>query len=154
AMLGVYVLAWRALARGRRPLPWMGLALLMFSMTTLWPVGYIYLDVFLLFAAGALAETDWLGKRRLASVFPASLGLGALVVALIAWQQIPRDPSIDVGSAADRPYLYSGFADDERGDRTFAWVDGSRAAIAIPRRSRRDAELDIVCQPNLENPHR
>src|SRR5262249_50490915 len=58
--LGVIsLLAWRGLGRGQRPLPWMGLALLAFSMTTLWTVHYIYLDVFLLLAAGAIAETDW-----------------------------------------------------------------------------------------------
>jgi len=34
------------------------------SMTTLWPVDYIYFDVFLLLACGVLAEMPWLASRR------------------------------------------------------------------------------------------
>ena len=57
ALAIVYAVAWRALRRGARPLPWMGCALLTFSMTTLWPVSYIYFDVLLLFVSAAAAET-------------------------------------------------------------------------------------------------
>src|SRR5437867_3998714 len=56
ALAMVYAVAWRALRRGARPLPWMGCALLTFSMTTLWPVSYIYFDVLLLFVSTAAAE--------------------------------------------------------------------------------------------------
>lgn len=149
AMLAVYAIAWRVLAAGRRPLPWMGLALFAFSMTTLWPVHYIYFDVFLLFTAAALAETDWLRGRPLWHVFGGSLAAALLLVSATAWAEIPRNPTIDVGSAADRALLYSGFADDEHGDRSFTWVDGTEAALLVPRRSRADAEIEIVCQPNL-----
>src|SRR6516165_9630401 len=55
AMLIAYAAAWRALQRGAPPLPWMALALFTFSMTTLYPVHYLYYDVLLLLVCGALA---------------------------------------------------------------------------------------------------
>ena len=54
-MLAVYAACWFAMRRGRQPVAWMGLALLAFSMTTLWPVTYVYFDVFVLLAAAVLA---------------------------------------------------------------------------------------------------
>jgi hypothetical protein len=59
-MAGVYVVSWRLARRGRAPIALMTFALLAFSMTTLWPVTYIYFDVLLLAAAGVLADTPWL----------------------------------------------------------------------------------------------
>lgn len=149
ALLVVYAFAWRALRAGDRPLPWMALALLVFCMTSLWPVHYIYLDVILLWVCGALAETSWFEARRLAPVWGATFALSALLLAAMAWATIPADPEIDVGAPADRARLYAGFADDERGDRSFTWVDGKDAKILVPRRTRREAVIEIVCQPNL-----
>src|SRR5262249_36004056 len=63
AMTGVYAACWILMRRGRSPIALMGAALLAFSMTTLWPVFYIYFDVFLLFAAGVLADMPWLDAR-------------------------------------------------------------------------------------------
>jgi hypothetical protein len=40
-MTAVYLATWPAIRRGLRPLPWMALALLAFSMTTLYPVHYL-----------------------------------------------------------------------------------------------------------------
>ena len=59
----VYGACWALLGRGRSPVALMGTALLAFSMTTLWPVYYLYFDVFLLFAAGILADMPWLDAR-------------------------------------------------------------------------------------------
>jgi hypothetical protein len=56
-MLAIYLASWFALRRGRSPLALMSAALVAFSMTTLWPVYYIYFDPFLLMAAGIVAET-------------------------------------------------------------------------------------------------
>ena len=56
-MLVIYIASWFALRRGRSPLALMSAALVAFSMTTLWPVYYIYFDPFLLMAAGIVAET-------------------------------------------------------------------------------------------------
>ncbi len=60
----VYLACWALMRRGRAPVALMAAALLAFSMTTLWPVTYIYFDVFLLFAAGVLAGMPWLDARR------------------------------------------------------------------------------------------
>jgi hypothetical protein len=149
-MIAVYVMGADALGRGRRPLPWMALALLAFSMTTLWPVRYIYLDVFVLLVFGALSELPWVRTRNIAitaaMVLAASLG----VVAMATWVMVPINATIDAGTATDRPYLYSGFSGDERtGEVTFAWIDGTRADLLLPRRSRRDATIEIVCEPFL-----
>ncbi len=148
-LLGVYAAAWFALRRRRRPLPWMGLALFAFSATTLWPVQYIHFDVFLFFVCAALAETRWIDTRREVRVWLATLTAAAILVAVVARLDIPLDTDIDVGSYSDRPLLYSGFADNETAGRSFAWVDGKSAEVLLPRRSRRNAELDIVCEPNL-----
>ena len=148
SMVALYGVTWRAL--GSRPaLPWMGTALLAFSMTTLWPVGYIYLDVFLFLICGALAESTWLRSRSLSSAWTACLAVAGLATALTTWLEVPVNPTIDIGSTVDRPALYSGFSGDEHdGDRTFAWIDGTRAELLVPRRSRKDADVIIVCQPN------
>ena len=55
ALVVTYGLSWRSLRHGGRPEPWMAVALLVFSMTTLWPVGYLYFDVWILLASGLLA---------------------------------------------------------------------------------------------------
>ena len=148
-MLGVYAWAGAALRRGRRPLPWMGMALFAFSATTLWPVQYVYFDVFVFFICAALAETEWVRNRRENRLWIVTLASAAGVVAAITLWAIPANTEVDVGSGSDRAFLYSGFADDEVAGRTFAWVDGTSADVLLPRRSRRDAELQIVCQPNL-----
>jgi hypothetical protein len=148
-MLIVYVFTWRAIRRGRRPLPWMGLALFAFSATALWPVQYLYFDVLLLFACAALAETPWLDTQRVMSVWAATLALALAVLTAVVRADVARDTTLDIGSDGDRPFLYSGFSGDERGSGSFTWVDGTRAEILIPRRSRRDADLDLVCEPNL-----
>ena len=62
AMLAVYAAAAAAIRRGRRPLPWMALALFVFSMTTLWPVIYLYFDVAMLFVCAGCPS--WTGRRR------------------------------------------------------------------------------------------
>jgi hypothetical protein len=148
-MLVVYTAAWLALGRGRRPLPWMGLALFAFSATTLWPVQYIYFDVYLFFVCAALAETRWLETRREVRVWLVALAAATTVVVVAARIEIPLDNDIDVGSYADRALLYAGFADNEEAGRTFAWAEGTNAEVLIPRRSTRDAVIDIVCEPNL-----
>lgn len=156
AMLAVYALAWRAIGRGDRPLPWLGLALLAFSVTTLWPVSYIYLDVFLLLASGAVAETEWFARRSLMTMWSGTLAATTALIAVMTAAALPRQPTVDVGSRDARPNLYAGFADDEngeRGDRSFAWVDGDRARVLLPRRSRRSGVIEIVCQPNLPTAH-
>ncbi|HKE83635.1 MAG TPA: hypothetical protein VKB50_07775 [Vicinamibacterales bacterium] len=145
SMLAVYVAAFIRLRRGDRPLPWMAIALLVFSMTTLWPVHYIYLDVFLLLVCGVVAE--YIFSRRWHR-FAVSVPLCATVLAIAIAVDIPTSPIVDV-RRSNRAFLYAGFSADERGDGSFAWVDGNRAEVLLPRRSRVDARIEIVCEPNL-----
>ena len=145
AMAGIYAVSAAALSRGRRPLPWMALALLVFSMTT-----YLYFDVFLLFVCAALADVPRVVGRRIAVTWTALLAASVLLVAAGAWLVIPIDSAIDAGTTDARPFLYAGFSTDEReGDITYAWIDGTRAEVLIARRSRRDALIDLVCEPHL-----
>ena len=146
SMLAVYIAAYIRLRRGDRPAPWMAIALLVFSMTTFWPVHYIYLDVFLLIVCGIIAEYTFSRRwHRLAVSVP----LCATVLAIAIAVDISTHPIVDVRKSSNRVFLYTGFADDERADHSFAWVDGNRAEVLLPRRSRADARIDIFCQPNL-----
>lgn len=149
AMLAVYAGAWRSIAAGRRPLTWMALALFTFSLTTLWPVHYIYLDVFLLWTCAMLADMPWPATGRVWPAWCASLAATALVLIAVAWIDVPRDPTIDVGIGRTRPLLYRGFSSNEGDDPTFAWIEGNQAEILVARRSRSDAVITIVCQPHL-----
>jgi hypothetical protein len=144
-MIGVYGAAWLAIRRARPALPWMGLALLVFSMTTLWPVFYIYFDVFVLFACGALASRE----AKVARTSATMLGVAALVLMATTWVSLPAEVTIDAGTGTDRPYLYAGFANDERGERTFAWIVGTHAKMLVPARARREAVIVIHGQPHL-----
>jgi len=153
-MLAVYMTCWRAIRDGRPPLPWMALALLAFSMTTLWPVTYIYFDGFLLLVCAALAGTPWLERaRRPFGAWMVTLAAASILVVATAWAIVPGDSTIDVGTPAARPFLRSGFGDDEReGQRTFAWIDGRHAAILVPRRAsirRERATVELECLPFL-----
>jgi hypothetical protein len=149
-MLAVYIVSARAIRAGRRPVPWMALALFAFSVTSLWPVIYLYFDVCILFVCAAVAELPVARIRSPWTTWLTVVGVAALLPALDAATQLSASPSINIGTAAARPYLYSGFSGDERdGIVNFAWVDGKRADIMLPRRSRADAIVDIECRPYL-----
>ena len=150
ALLAVYAICIPAIRAGRRPLPWMALALLVFSMTAVWPVTYLYYDVCLLLICGALSDIDWVRSGRVSALWPGTLAMTVVTLAMAVAAAVPVNATIDAGSDRDRPYLYSGFSSDEReGDRTFSWVNGTRAEILVARRSRRDATIEIVCEPHV-----
>src|SRR6185295_3824664 len=133
ALAIVYGLAWRALRLGSRPVPWMALALMTFSMTTLWPVYYIYLDVFLLLASAAVADTLDLGpSTRIVPIWAASVVAVVAATALALRAQAPSHPSLHFESAADRRALSDGFAPFHAA-APYAWVWGQDAAFVVPR---------------------
>ena len=143
-----YAAAWRAIARGARPLPWMALALLAFSMTTLWPVAYIYFDVLLLFVAAAMADT--LGRSRLTlGLAPWLLTLAGLIVVVATTLHLTTSalPAIAAGSSEGRRAFRLGFSSVERdGEREVAWVVGDRATVVFPRSSAAPADVIVACQ--------
>jgi len=149
AMLVTYRFAWRAIRSGARPLPWMALALFVFSTTTLWPVHYVYFDVTMLWMAAALADGDWVAWRRVFPAWTVTLAAAASVALLVVVVSVPSNPTIDVGIGATRALLYKGFSLNEGTDRTFAWVEGTSAEILVGRRTRSEADIDLELEPYL-----
>ncbi len=152
AMLLTYGFAWRAIRSGAPPLPWMALALFVFSTTTLWPVHYVYFDVTMLWMAAAIADGDWVGWRRVFPAWTLTLATAASVALLVVVASIPSTPTIDVGIGATRALLYKGFSLNEGTDRTFAWVEGTSAEILVARRTRSAANIDLELEPYLPSP--
>ena len=149
AMLAVVAAIWRRLRHGDDPVVWAALSLLVFSMTTLWPVVYVYFDVFLLLASAALVR-DWPADARGWTTWGVSLASAGIVLLATTLAMVPSRASIDVGTASARPSLYAGFSGDERaGDRDFAWVDGTRAKVLVPSLRRRDATIVLTCEPYI-----
>jgi hypothetical protein len=128
AMAMAYFVAWRAVSSGGRPLPWMGFALLVFSMTSLWPVFYIYYDVLFVFISAALAET--LNERLRLKPWALSLAATVVLVAIMVSLKAVQNPEYIRESAVDR--------------RAFGFAP---AALLLPRRSVSAAEIVIACKP-------
>ncbi len=149
ALLFVYALAWRALRRGARPLAWMGLALLTFSLTTLWPVFYIYFDVLLLLVSAAIAETlGAVRPRVLAGAWSIVLAGLALTVATLLGASASSYPSIDLGSPDGTRALYRGFSEAENdGARRFVRARALTATLVLPRRSAAPADIVVTGEP-------
>ena len=154
-MVGVYLATWPAIRRGARPLPWMALALLAFSMTTLWPVYYIYYDVVLVLVSAALVETLEAGPIPMA-VKPWLVSLTALVVLMAATIRIVASPfpSIAAGEIAPGLPLRTGFASSEfDGQRKFAWIVRNEATIILPRSSASAADIVFTAQSPIDPTH-
>ena len=148
AMLIAYAAAWRALQRGAPPLPWMALALFTFSMTTLYPVHYLYYDVLLLLVCGALAAipgsfSSGVGAR------PWLLSFSAVMVLLAAmgWLQLSPLPQAAAADDSSSAMMRAGFAMTERdGQRPFKWIVGHEATVVLPRRSAQTAAIVVTAQ--------
>jgi hypothetical protein len=154
-MIVAYAMTWVAIGRGSHPLGWMTVALLVFSMTTLWPVPYIYYDVLLLLVSGVLAETLEGGSLRM-SLRPWALVLAALVVMMAATIRIVASPlpSVAAGEVAPERPLRAGFDRPERdGTRRFAWIVGPEATIVIPRSSAVAADIVLTVMSPFDPDH-
>jgi hypothetical protein len=147
ALVCVYALAWRAIRAGRRQGPWFCLALLAFCMTTLWPVWYIFFDVFLLGICFLLAD-----ETPAFRMFPwrAVSGTAAVVVitmaATLAWN--PGVYYTVEAGQTPRWHFRSGFGPDEvEGARTYAWAMRPMVHMRLPRGFRTDADIQVECDP-------
>lgn len=154
AALGVtYLLCWRSLHRGGRPEPWMALALLVFSMTTLWPVGYLYFDVWVLLACGLLSY-DGLGGlpgRRVASLVACAAAACLAIVLSAAAFRPGSSYSLDIGEPSTAGYTGGGFGRDvavEDEGRQVVWVEGETARVRLPRAGWLGATIRIEIRPN------
>src|SRR5436190_4120294 len=147
AMLIVYAAAAAAGIRPDRPaLPWMALALLAFSMTTLYPVHYLYYDVLLLLVADGVARTvDAAAAPRAAWLV--SLAASAAVVAVTVRAAASPFPRVISSEAARQRELRSGFSSIEHdGDRAFSWIVGHEARIVLPRSSAASAVIVLTAE--------
>ena len=146
AMLIVYAAAAAGIRRDRPALPWMALALLAFSMTTLYPVLYLYYDVLLLLVADGVARTvDAAAAPRAAWLV--SLAASAAVVAVTVRAAASPFPRVISSEAARQRELRSGFSSIEHdGDRAFSWIVGHEARIVLPRSSAASAVIVLTAE--------
>jgi len=126
ALALTYAGCWLALSRRRAPVGVMAAALLAFSMTTLWPVYYLYFDVFLLLTAGIIAASPAIATRTSA---PSLVAVAAAIVvvdaALVAANAALMLPARTETSAV-------------------TWRDTPRAAsVVVLRRSASGALVDV-----------
>jgi hypothetical protein len=152
-LAGIYGAAWAAIRRGAAPLPWMALALFAFSMTTLYPVHYLYYDVLLLLVCGAMAGALASGAVRmtLSQWAVALVALTALMAVMSGAVSSPF-PQIVSGDAETGRLLGSGFAMAEYdGQQRFSWIVGHDATIILPRRSAQPASIALTVQSALED---
>jgi hypothetical protein len=151
SLLTVYALAWRALRRGAPAEPWMTLGLLVFSMTTLWPVIYLYFDVWV-FAIGAFACRLSPPPQRLARIAAGgAIVFGVAAAATLAAGSTLRGTlDVDVGSPAAAGMTGGGFGQDKSeadGQRTFVWVEGTTARVRAPHAGLSAATITIDLRP-------
>jgi hypothetical protein len=132
-MAMIYLACWFGLRGRRAPVALMGFALLAFSMTTLWPVTYLYFDVFLLLTVGVVADMPgFIGRLSTISILRAS------AAALVA--------SVGLVTAGSWMMLPSGVSET----RTVTWKDDPRVATVVLLRRRATAalvEIDTVPVP-------
>lgn len=154
-MMAVYAVAWRAIRRGSRPLPWMALALFAFSMTTLYPVHYLYYDVLLLLVSGAMVEALEASPARMAAR-SWLLSLTAIVAFVFVTLRalISPFPSVVAGELSSEQPLRTGFAESESdGYRRFSWIVGNQATIVLPRSSAAASVIVLNAQSLSEPDH-
>jgi len=147
----VYACAWRSLRRGHAAEPWLALALLVFSMTTLWPVTYLYFDVWVLLAASFAFRLSPPPRAlaALGAAFATILVLSTAAV-LAAGSSLHATYDLDVGTAAAAPMTGGGFGTDQRvveGQRDFVWVEGTAARVRAPRASLTAATIAVDVKP-------
>ena len=150
-LLAVYAASALAIRAARRPLPWMALALLAFSMTALWPVIYLYFDVCLLLVCAGLSEIAWVRTRSLAMMWTTVLAASLLIVAIVAWFAVPVNAAIDAGTAADRAYFISGVLQRRTRGRHHVRVDRRHPrghAHRAPLEARRDDRHRLRAAPS------
>jgi len=150
-MIGIYGCAWLDPRRGGSAVAWMAAALLAFSMTTLWPVNYIYYDVFLLIACGLIADPSVIGVAglaRIAAIFTAAAVATAAILAVNMARNPGTQYQIFAGDPDVRWYLRAGFGPNEtEAGQPFAWAIRTPVYVRLPRASRSSTRISIEIDP-------
>jgi hypothetical protein len=152
SMLATCLLAWRAMARGARPEPWMAISLLVFSMTTLWPVLYLYFDVWVLLACGLVAA-DGVESGRPPRAIRGTLATCAVALATVLVAVLWRPGAsfrLDIGDPRVSGYTGGGFGRDEAvaiDGRSVVWIEGETARVRVPRAGFSGAAIRIAIRP-------
>ena len=152
-MGGVYAAAWRAIRQDASPLPWMALALFAFSMTSLYPVHYLYYDVLLLLISGALVGTLGSAPVRM-SAAPWLLSVSAVILLMVGVSRVLLSPlpRTEAGGDSSSAMMRSGFAMSETdGQRRFSWIVGHEATVVLPRRSAQAAAIVLTAQSPFDS---
>jgi len=126
----------------------MALALFAFSMTTLYPVHYLYYDVLLLLVSGAIVETLGIEPLRMAAgPWLASLAAVVALLFVATLGVLAPFPHVAAGEDTAAHMLRSGFGMTERdGEGRFSWIAGHQATIVLPRSSARAADIVLTAQ--------
>jgi hypothetical protein len=119
-----------------------------FSMTSLYPVHYLYYDVLLLLVCGALAAIPGSPPAGAgARLWLLSFSAVIVLIAVMAWAQLSPRPLAAAGDDASNAMMRSGFAMTEReGERPFKWIVGHEATVVLPRRSAHAAAIVMTAQ--------
>lgn len=158
ASLGVtYIAAWRATRLGRRVEPWLAFSLLVFAMTTLWSVTYIYYDVWLLLVGALLAyDGSWkvlFGTRPSIGIAAASVAAATVVLGSAAIRP-GGSLLIDVGERESAGFTGGGFGADvsvRDGNRSMVWIQGTSARVRLPRAGWTGGTIRVALRPHV--PH-
>lgn len=152
----VYALAWLGIRARQAPAPWLVASLMVFTMTSLWPVLYTYFDVWIL-AVGFLSAVVFRATVPSARVVSRSMSWLAIValvsvvsVLAVGAYSTGRRYVIDVGSPASVSFTGGGFGGDEsvvEDDRTLVWVTGRTARVRLPRAGWGAATLELHLKP-------
>ncbi len=149
-----YAVAWRALRRGGRPEPWMALALLVFSMTTLWSVIYLYFDVWVLLISALVTRDGFAtvsARQSVGAVAAIAVTSLAIVLGAAAWSPGSRY-TVDIGDPSTAGLTGGGFGRDVAvadGDRLVVWVEDTIARIRLPRASWGRGTIRIAIRPHM-----
>jgi hypothetical protein len=152
-MAGVYAAAWILVSRAHRLLPSMALALFAFSMTTLYPVHYLYYDVWLIVVSTAVVES--IGSFPPGRALLAWVGsLAAIAAVVLAAVRLTAPPflQVAVGEPPSDRMLREGFSGVEHdGSRRFSWIVGQSAQIVVPRSSAAAAAIVLTVESPFDD---
>jgi hypothetical protein len=158
SLTSLYVVSWRSMRKGSRVEPWLAFSLLLFAMTTLWSVLYLYYDVWLLLTCALIVEDgslEVLSPRRPNRIVGLAFAMATLVVLTSAAVRPGASLKIDVGEAAAGGYTGGGFGRDVSEvdeTRSVVWIDGPTARLRLPRAGWTGGTIRLAIRPNVPHP--